>query len=54
MVIYVVCGLFISDYLYRVLASNDAGTGLSQWVYGKTKEGGKFWLSFLKEDMLCL
>jgi hypothetical protein len=36
-----------------VLASNDAGTGLSQWVYGKTKEGGKFWL-LLKEDMLCL
>lgn len=30
----------ISDYLYRVLASNDAGTGLSPWVYGKTKEGG--------------
>lgn len=30
----------ISDYLYRVLAINDAGTGLSPWVYGKTKEGG--------------
>ncbi|XP_062584554.1 usherin-like isoform X1 [Saccostrea cucullata] len=28
-----------SDYLYRVLASNDAGTGASPWVYGKTKEG---------------
>lgn len=40
----------VVDYLYRVLASNDAGTGQSPWVYGKTKEGGThlLWTKKLK------
>lgn len=30
-----------TDYLYRVLATNDAGAGKSLWGYGRTKEGCK-------------
>ncbi|XP_052767673.1 usherin-like isoform X2 [Mya arenaria] len=28
-----------TDYLYRVLATNNAGSGKSPWGYGRTKEG---------------
>ncbi|XP_053408878.1 usherin-like [Mercenaria mercenaria] len=28
-----------TDYLYRVVATNDAGAGKSLWGYGRTKEG---------------
>ena len=34
--------IFVSDYLYRVLAENDAGSGTSHWGYGRTKEGGMY------------
>ena len=46
----------VVDYLYRVLASNDAGTGQSPWVYGKTKEGGThlLWTKNWKTSMHCL
>lgn len=43
----------ISDYLYRVLASNEAGTGLSPWVYGKTKEGGTQTYVIKKSIITC-
>ena len=31
----------LTDYLYRVLATNDGGTGMSAWRYARTKEGGR-------------
>lgn len=40
-----------TDYLYRVVATNNAGSGRSQWGYGRTKEGCKS--KFLKDGGNC-
>ena len=32
--------MFLADYIYRVTASNDAGSVSGPWGYGRTREGG--------------
>lgn len=46
------CCFFNLEYMYRVEAVNDAGSVLSDWATGRTREGGIFTYLYPQEKLI--